>query len=203
VTVRTETSTYEADRLVITAGPWAGELLADVQLPLQVLRIVNVHFEPRRPDLFDVERFPVYLMQVPEGDYYGFPAIAGEGVKLGRHDIGEVCTPESIRRDVDQSEIEMLRGVLDRYFPGASGEVMWTLTCMYTNTPDRHFIIERLREDERVVYGCGFSGHGFKFASAIGEVLADLAIDGATRHDIAFLSSARFAVDDARVHSGG
>jgi sarcosine oxidase len=89
----------------------------------------------------------------------------------------------------------MLRNVLDTYFPGASGEVMWTLTCMYTNTPDRHFIIERHPEHERVVYGCGFSGHGFKFASAIGEVLADLATDGTTRHEIGFLSSSRFAAD--------
>jgi sarcosine oxidase len=88
----------------------------------------------------------------------------------------------------------MLRAVLDRYMPGASGEVKWTLTCMYTNTPDRHFIIERDPERPNVVYGCGFSGHGFKFASAIGEVLADLALDGSSRHEIGFLSSARFAL---------
>lgn len=193
VTVRTAWDTFHAERLVIAAGPWTAQILSGLELPLEVWRVVNVHFAPRRPELFDVERFPVYLMQVPEGDYYGFPAIPGEGVKLGRHDIGEVCTAETIRRDVDPGEVEMLRAVLDRYMPGASGAVMWTLTCMYTNTPDRHFIIERHPEQPRVVYGCGFSGHGFKFASAVGEVLADLALDGASRHDIGFLSSARFA----------
>lgn len=193
VRVETERDSYTASRLVITAGPWAGEVLADVGLPLRVQRIVNVHFAPTAPALFMPERCPVYLMQVPEGDYYGFPALPGEGVKIGRHDIGEVTTPHTIRRDVDPEEIAMLRDVLDRYMPGAAGDVLWTLTCMYTNTPDRHFVLDRHPAHGNVVYGAGFSGHGFKFASAIGEVLADLAMEGTTRHDIGFLSAARFA----------
>jgi sarcosine oxidase len=193
VRVETDRAVYTAARLVITAGPWAGEVLADLGLPLRVQRIVNVHFAPTQPDLFAPERCPVYLMQVPEGDYYGFPALPGEGVKIGRHDIGEVCTPGTIRRDIDPEEIAMLRDVLDRYLPGAAGEVLRTLTCMYTNTPDRHFVLDRHPVHGSVVYGCGFSGHGFKFASAIGEVMAELAMDGTTRHDIAFLAAERFA----------
>src|SRR5205823_2328263 len=117
----------------------------------------------------------------------------GQGVKFGRHDIGEVCTPRTIRRDIGDGEIEQLRDVLDRYLPGAAGPLKWAFTCMYTMTPDHHFILDRHPRHERVVYGCGFSGHGFKFASVIGEVLADLAIDGRTRHPIDFLSAARFA----------
>jgi sarcosine oxidase len=193
VRVETEHAVYTARSLVITAGPWANELLTGLGLPLRVQRIVNVHFAPTAPALFAPERCPVYLMQVPEGDYYGFPALPGEGVKIGRHEIGEVCTPETIRRDVSPEEIAMLRDVLDRYLPGAAGDVLWTLTCMYTNTPDRHFILDRHPTHANVAYGCGFSGHGFKFASAIGEVMADLALDGTTRHDIGFLSAARFA----------
>jgi sarcosine oxidase len=193
VRVETEQGVYTAGRLVITAGPWTSDVLSDLGLPLRVQRIVNVHFAPTAPALFAPEHCPVYLMQVPEGDYYGFPALPGEGVKIGRHEIGEVCTPETIRREVDPAEVAMLRDVLDRYLPGAAGEVLWTLTCMYTNTPDRHFILDRHPAHATVVYGCGFSGHGFKFASAIGEVMADLALDGATRHDIGFLSAARFA----------
>jgi sarcosine oxidase len=81
--------------------------------------------------------------------------------------------------------------VLDRYLPGAGGAVLATLTCMYTNTPDRHFIIDRHPAHEQVVFGCGFSGHGFKFSSAIGEALAELALDGATKHQIGFLSAGR------------
>lgn len=192
VRVETAGETVHADRLIIAAGPWAGDVLRDLGLPLEVWRIVNVHFESTQPDRFALEHNPVYLFQVPEGDYYGFPHVAGQGVKLGRHDIGDVCTPETIRRDVDEDEIAMLRDVLDRYLPGASGPVIKTLTCMYTNTPDRHFILDRVPGHENVVYGCGFSGHGFKFASAIGEVLAEMAMDGGTRHDVGFLSASRF-----------
>src|SRR6185437_11664436 len=130
VRVGTEQGVYTASRLVITAGPWASELLRDLGLPLRVQRIVNVHFAPTQPERFTPERCPVYLMQVPEGDYYGFPALPGQGVKIGRHDIGEVCTPATIRRAIDPEEIAMLRDVLDRYLPGAAGDVLWTLTCM-------------------------------------------------------------------------
>jgi sarcosine oxidase len=192
VKVATDTGGYSADRLVLTPGPWAAQLLTRVGLPLEVWRVVNVHFQPTQPDLFDVATTPVYLFQVPEGDYYGFPNIPGQGVKIGRHDIGEITTPQTIRREVDDHEIEMLRTVLDRYLPGASGDVIKTLTCMYTITPDRHFVIDRYPEHPEVVYACGFSGHGYKFASAIGEVLADLAIDGRSRFDIDFLSADRF-----------
>lgn len=193
VRVETDAGTYTADRLVIAAGPWASEVLAELNLPLEVWRIVNVHFAPTAPERFGPERCPVYLMQVPEGDYYGFPALPGEGMKIGRHEIGEVTTPRTIRRDVDPEEIAMLRALMDRYMPGASGDVLWTLTCMYTNTPDRHFVLDTHPRHPNVVYGCGFSGHGFKFASAIGEVLADLAVDGKARYDIRFLSASRFA----------
>ncbi len=192
VRVTTTLGAYEADRLIITTGPWAGEILTGLHLPLSVRRVVNVHFEPTRSDLFTPDRCPVYVWVVPEGVYYGFPALPGQGLKVGRDDGGEDCTPHTIRREVDPGEVESLRRVLERYMPGASGAVRWTLTCMYTNTPDRHFVIDRHPEHDQVVYACGFSGHGFKFSSVVGEVLADLAIDGATRHRVAFLSASRF-----------
>lgn len=197
VRVETARDTYRADRLVIAAGPWSAEVLADLGLPLEVERIVNVHFEPARPDLFGPEACPVYLLEVPEGHYYGFPSLPEQGLKFGRHG-GEVCTPGTIRRAIGEDEVALLRRVLDRYVPGAASAVKWALTCMYTNTPDRHFILDRHPAyPAQVVYGCGFSGHGFKFASVIGEVLADLAIEGATRHDIGFLSARRFAAPAA------
>ncbi|HWE62966.1 MAG TPA: N-methyl-L-tryptophan oxidase [Chloroflexota bacterium] len=192
VRVETARDSYQAARLVITAGPWASEHLANLGLPLQVERIVNVHFEPTRPDLFARERCPIYIWEAPEGSYYGFPALPDQGLKFGRHEGGEICTPQTIRRTVDEGEVAALRRVLDTYMPGAAGAVKWTLTCMYTNTPDRHFILDSHPAYPQVVYGCGFSGHGFKFSSAIGEVLADLALAGTTRHDIGFLSARRF-----------
>ncbi len=193
VRVKTDKAEYRAERLVIAAGPWASQVMAGLGLPLSVRRIVNVHFKPEQLNLFRGANCPVYLMQVPEGDYYGFPAFPGRGLKIGRHDIGEQTTPDTIRRDVDAAEIKMLREVLDKYMPGASGMVKETLTCMYTDTPDSHFIIDLHPEHQNVAIACGFSGHGFKFASAIGEILADLAIEGETQHEIGFLSLGRFA----------
>ncbi len=193
VRVKTDKAEYDADRLVIAAGPWASQVMADLGLPLSVRRVVNVHFRPDQPENFRAKNFPVYLFQVPEGDYYGFPIFPGRGLKIGRHDIGEQTTPDTIRRDVDATEIKMLREVLDRYMPGASGMVKETLTCMYTDTPDSHFIVDLHPEHRNVAIACGFSGHGFKFASAIGEILGDLVTDGETKHDIGFLSLERFA----------
>ncbi len=193
VTVETKTDRYFADRLIITAGPWSRGIIKDWKAPLEVWRIVNVHFDSTRPELFLPTSSPVFLLEVPEGHYYGFPALPGQGVKIGRHDIGQVCTPDNINRDVDDDEIEMLRHVLDAYMPGASGPVIRTLTCMYTNTPDTHFVLDRHPTMSNVVFGCGFSGHGFKFASGIGEALADIALDGASRFDLGYLSARRFA----------
>jgi sarcosine oxidase len=193
VRVETARGTYTAEHLVVTAGPWAGEVLADLALPLTNWRVVSVHFEPTRPELFQVERCPVYFWAVPEGIFGGFPWLPGEGLKIGRHDTGEVCTPRSVRRDVERSNVEALRAVLDRYMPGAAGTVTGVSTCLYTNTPDRHFIVDRHPTHPQVLYACGFSGHGFKFASVMGEALAELALDGVTRHSIGFLSASRFA----------
>lgn len=203
VTVETATGRYAAERLVVTPGPWGPSLLADLDLPLTVLRIVNAHFQPATPNRFAPERCPVYLWEVPEGVYYGFPALPGEGMKIGRHDVGVPCTADTIERAVGDEEVELLRRVLNRYMPGAGGSTLATLTCMYTVTPDWHFIVDRHPRLDRVVFGCGFSGHGFKFASAIGEVLADLAVDGTTRLPIGHLSARRFGTGTGGIGNAG
>lgn len=204
VRVETATSSYEASGLVVTAGPWANEQLSALALPLEIQRVVNVHFAPRQPELFAAPDSPVFLMETPEGDYYGFPHLPGQGVKIGRHDTGERCTPHTVRRTIDPEEIAALRRILDKYLPGAAGEVLATLTCMYTNTPDRHFIVDTYPGSPRIAFGAGFSGHGFKFASAIGEILADLATDGRTTLPITFLGTARLSrATSASLSAGG
>jgi sarcosine oxidase len=193
VTVTTGKGQYRADSLVIAAGPWTDELLGDLNLPLTVIRIVNAHFRSTDPATFAEEQCPVYIWEVPEGTYYGFPSMPESGLKLGRHDRHDPTTARTIDREVQEHEVEELRAMLDRYMPGASGDVIKTLTCMYTITPDLHFILDQHPEYPHVAFGCGFSGHGYKFASVIGEVLAELAADGTTGHPIEFFSAARFA----------
>ena len=193
VRVDTGRASYTAERLVIAAGAWAGEVLAELALPLTVWRMVSVHFEPTRPELFQIERCPVYIWAVPEGVFGGFPSLPGEGLKIVRNDAGEVCTARTVRREVDDADVAEHRAVLDRYMPGAAGTVTGASTCLFVNAPDLHFIVDRHPVHPQVVYACGLSGHGFKFASVMGEALADLALDGATRHPIGFLSASRFA----------
>jgi sarcosine oxidase len=193
MTVETESGRLRADRVVVTAGPWSATLLADLGLPLEVRRVLVVHVQPDDPTRFRPEVLPIFIMDVPEGEYYGFPFLPDQGVKFGRHDDGEVCTPESVRRTVTDDEVRWMTGVLERYLPGAAREVVMTVTCLYTMTPDSHFVIDRHPEWPQVVFAAGFSGHGFKFASVMGEALADLALEGASRLPIGFLSFRRLA----------
>ncbi|CAN5781442.1 N-methyl-L-tryptophan oxidase [soil metagenome] len=191
VAVTTDTGRYLADRLVIAGGAYAEELLGDLDLPLQVTRIVNGYFEPRSEHWYAENGAPDFLLSVPEGGFYGMPADEGVGLKIGLH-YGTETTARTIDRQVHDEEIEFLRGVLDRYMPGASGPVVKKITCMYTMTPDEDFIVEPHPEHPQVAIACGFSGRGFKFSPTVGEIMADFVTRGKTDHDIDFLSSTRF-----------
>ncbi|HET6262261.1 MAG TPA: N-methyl-L-tryptophan oxidase, partial [Chloroflexia bacterium] len=193
VRVETAAGSYTGERLVIAAGPWIGGLLADLPLPLAVWRVYNTFFEPTRPE-FEVGRCPFYLLEVPEGTYYGLPSLPGQGLKAGRHDSGEVSTPQNVRRTVEVSEVEAIRSVLERYMPGAAGALKATTTCVYTVTPDADFVIDRHPEHPQVVYASPCSGHGFKFSSAIGEVLCDLALEGTSEFEVTVFSAPRFGI---------
>ncbi|MBL8126073.1 MAG: FAD-dependent oxidoreductase, partial [Chloroflexia bacterium] len=161
--------------------------------PMQVQRRVNAYFRPTRPDWWTEEAgAPNFLLEVPEGHFYGMPATGNVGVKIGVSD-GPVTTARTIDRTIAPEEMTFFRDVLDRYLPGASGEVVAQSTCMCTYTVDSDFIVDHHPHQPGVILGCGFSGRGFKFAPVVGEILADLAITGETRHDIAFLRAGRFA----------
>jgi sarcosine oxidase len=193
VRVETNRDAYRADRLILAAGAWSAELLGDLHFPMQVQRRVNGFFRPARPDIWSLEQgAPDFMLEVPEGSFYGMPAVGDIGVKIGLS-AGEATTARTIRRTIDDSEIAYLRSVLDRYLPGASGPELRRMTCMCTYTIDGDFIVDRHPEHEQVVIACGFSGRGYKFAPVIGEILADLTLDGGTRHDVDFLSPRRFA----------
>lgn len=192
VAVTTSRGTIRAQRLVVAAGAWAPELLGDLGLPLRAERRVNVHFAPERPERFGPDRLPVFNLVVPEGQFYGFPVMGDAGVKVGRHDARAPCTPRTVRRIVSDGEVAELRRVLDAYVPGAAGAVLRRVTCLYTMTPDGRFVLDRHPALPQVAFFAGCSGHAFKFAPVVGEVLADLALDGSTGHAIGFLGAGRF-----------
>ena len=185
VRLSTDRGSYAADALVVTAGAWTGQLLPALDEYLQPERQVLSWFQPADPATFAPERFPVFVGDTPLGHYYGFPVYDVPGFKLGRfHHREEYGTPAELAREPDREDERLLREFAEAYFPEGSGPTMRLSTCMFTNTPDEHFLLDRHPEHPNVVVGAGFSGHGFKFASAVGEILADLALDGDTDHAI-------------------
>lgn len=196
VEVTTERAKFEAERLVITAGPWANDALRRL-FPLRVTRQVMAWIKPRGGiEPFLPGRFPVFLCESPDGGFpgYGFPAVDGAsgGVKVAIHGSGVECMPETIDRVIHEVDgAEVIRQLRPR-FPALNGEILKAQTCMYTMTPDEHFIIGRHPEHAAVSIACGFSGHGFKFAPVVGEILTDLATAGTTRQPISIFSPTRF-----------
>lgn len=193
VRVRTDRGSYDADKLIVTAGAWSTGLLdclADLAVPE---RQVLAWLQPLRPELFIPERFPVFNLLVEEGRYYGFPECGISGFKLGRyHHLRETVDPNQVDRACHPRDEEILRVFAERYFPDAAGQTLRLTTCMFTNSPDEHFIVDLHPEFPQVTLAAGFSGHGFKFCSVIGEILADLAETGATGHDIDLFRLGRF-----------
>ncbi|HEX5818226.1 MAG TPA: N-methyl-L-tryptophan oxidase [Gemmatimonadales bacterium] len=193
VEVLTDAGTFHASRLVLAVGAWTRKVLAELDLPLAVERNVLLWFTPEpATTAFAPERFPVFLCEYAPGRaWYGFPD-TGEGVKLALHHHGGSWDPDHLDREVRDEDVGAVRALARRYLPAANGALRETATCMYTTTPDGHFIIDRHPAHPHVVIASPCSGHGFKFASAIGEVLADLTEDRATTLDLSPFALARF-----------
>jgi sarcosine oxidase len=203
VRVRTTHDSYEADRLVITAGAWNSELVDVLGGLLEPERQVLAWLQPSRPELFAPSRFPVFNLLVDEGRYYGFPIHGIPGFKFGRyHHLEEAVDPERVEREPTERDEAILREFADRYFPEGNGPTMALKQCMFTNTPDHHFIIDLHPRYPQVSFTSPCSGHGFKFASVIGEIMADLAERGDTRHNIGLFRLERFRAYGAARMSG-
>jgi sarcosine oxidase len=191
--VRTTRTRYEAARLVICAGSWAGKLVPEVSSVAVAERQVLAWLQPNRPEQFLPDVFPVFNLEVEEGRFYGFPSFLIPGFKFGKyHHRGEVVDPDEPRREPDAQDEELLRSFARRYFPEGAGPTVMLKTCLFTNSPDRHFILDLHPEYPEVSIAAGFSGHGYKFCSVIGEIMADLAERGESRHDIEFFRLKRF-----------
>lgn len=190
VKVRSEAGEFAAEKLVICGGGWASKLAPELAGKAVPERQALIWLETKAPDLFAPQRFPVWNGQVEEGRYYGFPEFnpSGKtpGMKFGRyHHLEEPCDPDTVDRAVYAEDESLLRRFAERYFPAGAGKTLNMVVCMFTNTVDEHFVLDTLPFAPQVSVAAGFSGHGFKMASVVGEIMADLAQAGATRHDIA------------------
>ncbi|MBM81865.1 MAG: N-methyl-L-tryptophan oxidase [Planctomycetaceae bacterium] len=193
VEVKTDNDTYHADSLIITAGAWSDQILDRLNLPLTVLRKVLLWHQTADRS-FDVDAGRGgFFFDMPYGRFYGFPCLDGRTVKLAEHSGGEtVHDPLNLDRSLKPSDTANVRKFLSEVMPNLDIEPSRHVVCMYTMTPDENFIIDRHPEFANVCYGAGFSGHGFKFTSSIGEALADIATTGSSALPIEFLSPRRF-----------
>jgi glycine/D-amino acid oxidase-like deaminating enzyme len=181
------------DRLIVTAGPWTPELLAELKLPLRVTRQTYVHLLPDGDGgAFRLGAFPIWIDMATY--FYGFP-IHDEipGAKIAWHHQGEATDPTRVRREVEEADRAVLRDYARRRFEGLTDSVVYEKVCLYTNTPDEEFIIDRHPADPRIVFVSGCSGHGFKFVVLLGRLAATLATDGEPPLDLSRFSARRFA----------
>jgi sarcosine oxidase len=194
VRIETEQGTIEAGTAIICAGAWTKQLLPSLPVELRVTRQVQAWFEPADAAPFAPGRFPVFLLQSRHGVHYGFPPHGGSGVKVARHHASnEPVDPDTVDRAVSTADEALIRAALADHIPAANGPTLAAKTCLYTVTPDHDFVVDRMPDVANVIVASPCSGHGFKFAPVLGEVLADLALQGATLHDISRFRLARFS----------
>jgi len=192
VTVTTDAGTHAAGNLVICAGPWTNQLLAAAAMPLEIRRRVVLWFETPG-DFYRAERgFPVFGVETGGRFFYGFPQTTPGEIKMAEH-TGEDIVPnaDAIDRECHEADVAPVRDFARRFLPHVGRGVVRSSVCMYTMTPDEHFIVDRLPNHANVFIAAGFSGHGFKFAPVVGSALADLALDGRTTEPVRFLSADR------------
>lgn len=209
VVVKTDKNSYQCDKLIITTGAWAGKMIPGVADKIRVTRqfvawikTKNIRKDSREDEQFELGKFPCWMIadDVKHGCYYGFPLLDttkfGEpaGLKLAHHFPGNTTDPDNVNRQTTEEDLTNVKYCLDKYLPGVFDSFLSTKICLYSNSPDENFIIDKLPGFEgNVSIACGFSGHGFKFAPVVGEILADLATESETRLPIGFLSARRFA----------
>lgn len=196
VRITTSDGVHSAGTILFTAGPWTSTLLPALRWPLTITRQTLAWVWPTPPAPFELWRFPCWAIERPEGGlFYGFPITPGGegglGLKLALHAPGRPTEPSDVDRRVTAEDEAPIRAFLKARLPAADGPLLALKTCLYTSTPDGHFVIDRHPEHSNVVVASPCSGHGFKFAPVLGEALADLVEHGQTRHAIRFLGANR------------
>jgi len=194
VRVKTERSTFEAGTAIVSAGAWTKSLLPKLSVPLQITRQVLLWVRPSQPDLFRTGWFPVFMIESEDGIHYGFPLHDTDGLKIAKHHhAGEVVDPDTYDRKISAEDEASILRAIHRFLPASKGPILSSKTCIYTMTPDEDFLIDRIPGQDRIIVASPCSGHGFKFAPAIGEALAELATTGRTKSDLSRFRIGRFA----------
>jgi len=196
VRVRTNAGDFRAATLVVTTGAWSGAMLRDLGLPLTVVRKFVGWFRTEER-AYHVDRgYPTFYFEQPDGAFYGFPSLDGKSIKVAEHTGGAVVPdPMTVDRTCRDADVVRLTTFLQQVLPRATAQLVRHSVCLYTLTPDRHFVIDRHPQFPQVWFAAGFSGHGFKFTSVLGEALADLACTGRTALPIDFLRLSRLGLD--------
>lgn len=201
ITVVTAKNTYTCKKLIITAGPWAGKMIPGFSTQLKVTRQVIAWVNPKEWKPFELGQFPCWMIDdhTQNGMYYGFPVLpvakfgAPIGLKAALHYPGQVSDPDSVNRIPSKEDENNLVHGIDKFLSQGYSSTHVLKTCLYTNTSDEHFILDFLPGyNQDVVIAAGFSGHGFKFVSVVGEIMSDLAVKGKSELPIGFLNAQRF-----------
>jgi sarcosine oxidase len=194
IRIVTSDGPFTASKLIVTAGPWAPQLLADVGVKLTVRRKHLYWFPTSDPSYRESHGCPTYLYEQPHGVYYGFPQIDELGVKVAEHSGGAVVDdPTNDPRPLDPADLARVEAFLTECLPGVGRTMQRRSVCFYTMSPDEHFVVDRHPRSEDVLFVAGLSGHGFKFTSVLGEALAEMAVAGRTALPIDFLALRRFS----------
>ncbi len=193
VRIQTDKEVFLAPKLVVTAGAWTGRLLERLAVHLTPSRKFVGWFDVA-PGAYLVDRgYPCFYVELPQGSFYGFPSLDGRVIKVAEHSgVDAVADPSLVDRTCRPDDLPRLTEFLQQVLPQATPRLARHSVCLYTMSPDSHFIVDRLPLAPQVTIACGFSGHGFKFTSVIGAVLADLALEGQSSLPIDFLSLRRF-----------
>jgi sarcosine oxidase len=192
VRITTDRGVVEAGAAIVALGSWVKALLPELAVPIRITRQVMAWLEPRDPVPLAGGRMPVFLLESRHGIHYGFP-LRSRAIKVAKHHHrDQIVDPEAYDRTVSAEDEMLIRVALAEHLPAANGNLVKAKTCLYTMTPDGDFIIDRLPGAPQIVVASPCSGHGFKFAPAIGDILADLVTTGATTQDISRFALARF-----------
>ena len=183
-TVRTADSQFRGRKVIVTAGAWAGTLLAELDLPLTVTKQQVCYYQPTDSKRFQPDRFPVFTEVTSDGEFiYAVPAFGKHGLKMARHGRGQIISPDTPERTPDADYIAHIDAYVQERLPEL-GKATHAEVCLYTETPDEDFIIGAHPRCPHLLIAAGFSGHGFKFCALVGRILSELVRNGKTDFDI-------------------